>query len=230
MPLRTLVSCYLILLLFWGTGCQQDTQSTDNQRLFSEFFVRYLEPEQQLKAYASFFEGDSIKTAAPKTFLGGVSFQGMGMESRNLLDQAIRYTITSTGDYQPVFEFKYKNDDREEIIHSISMSPIEDFVVAPQVRKSEGMTLTVEGGALAPNESLVLLFNDENNKASSITINGPTQGIKHDIPASNLSGLNPGKCQLYLVKKKSEIAESSDAYTVSSIEFYSNTTDVEIME
>lgn len=230
MLLRTSTLCCLFALFLLGSACKKARTYEDNTRLFSEYFVRYLEAERQIKAYATFFEGDSLPTAVPKAFLGGVSLQGSAMEARNLMDKATRYTITRTGDYTEAFEFKYKDDQRVENSHTISMSPIKNFVVAPQIHKSEGLTLTVEGGELSKEESLVLLFNNENNKASSITITGPSQGIEHRIPADNLNGLNTGKCQLYLVKKKNELFESPDTYTVSSIEFYSNTVEVEVVE
>lgn len=230
MPLRTTALYSFAVLLLLVTACKKSTTKEDNHRLFSEYFVRYLESDRQIKAYATFFEGDSLAKATSKTFLGGVSFQDSPMEARNIMDNAIRYTITQSGDYASSFEFEYKDDQRNENSHSVSMTPIKSFVLPPQIQKSEGLKLTVEGGHLGENESLVLLFNNEANKASSITISGPSQGIEHLIPADNLNGLTSGKCQLYLVKKKNEITESSDSYTVSSIEFYSNTVEVEVVE
>lgn len=221
--------CFCVLLLL-ASGCKQAATYKETNRIFSEYFVRYLESERQIKAYATFFEGDSMATAVPKTFLGGVTFQGSAMEPRNLLDKATRYTITQNGDYSSAFEFKYKNEQREEQHHIITMSPLQNLTIDSLISKSSNLKLRVQGGELSAEESLVLLFNDENNKASSITITGPTQGTEHLIPASNLKGLSTGKCQLYLVKKRGEIKESSDSHTVSAIEFYTNTVEVEVVE
>jgi len=62
------------------------------------------------------------------------------------------------------------------------MAPIEQFFIKDQVSKSKGMTIAVNGGLLSSREKLVLLFSDRNNRAYSITIEGPTTGIEHFIP------------------------------------------------
>ena len=98
------------------------------------------------------------------------------------------------------------------------------------ISKANGMTLIVRGGLLEKDESLVLLFSDTNNRASTVTVNGPSNSIEHFIPPTNLANLTLGSGKLYLVKKKDEVVEEKRSKTISSIEFYSKTIDVEIKE
>ena len=84
------------MIILLTTGCQDAITFKDDPQLIAEYYVRYLESDRQIKAYATFHEGDSLSNALPKTFLGGVSFRGSGMEPRAISNQITRYTITQT--------------------------------------------------------------------------------------------------------------------------------------
>ncbi|MDV7402281.1 hypothetical protein RZS08_63245, partial [Arthrospira platensis SPKY1] len=53
-----------LALLTWGCG-NGPGQAEQGPRIYAELFVRYLQSERELKATATFFEGDSLNTAAP---------------------------------------------------------------------------------------------------------------------------------------------------------------------
>ena len=92
------------------------------------------------------------------------------------------------------------------------------------------MTLVAQGSQLEQGESLVLLFSDQDNQASSITINGPSTSIEHFIPGKNLINLNLGKGQLYLVKKRQKSSIKDNFISVSAIEYYTPAIPVEVIE
>ena len=211
-------------------SCNNIEPSKEDPFLLAEYFVRYLKPQKQVKAYVSFFEGDSLETAHPKTFFGGVTFQGRSMTPKDLASKAVRYTLTGTGEYEKSFQFRYRDDSNEEQIHVVGMTPIEEFLVQGEISKSDGMTLIVQGGLLEKDESLVLLFNDEQNRASTVTVQGPSNSIEHFIPRTNLANLSLGKGKLYLVKKKEEVVEEKRQRILSAIEFYSETIEIEVKE
>ncbi|MCB9040001.1 MAG: hypothetical protein H6557_25550 [Lewinellaceae bacterium] len=215
---------------FFG-GCK-DTQPEESPRhLFAEFFVRYLQAEEELKAHASFFEGDTIQTAVPKSFAGGAAFQGQDMAVRNLPGGTIRYTYEQRSAYADTFRFNFKDDfgQRREI--QVAMVPIDSFAVeGGQASKSAGMALYARGGQLGRGESMVLLFTGEKNKASTIMLTGPSAGEEYRIPAAKVEPLSTGKNTLYLVKKKRAAEEGDSLSTVSDIEFYTYTIDVEVVE
>ena len=219
---------YLFVVVLIFGGCNSYEPSNASPFLLSEYFVRYLQSQKQIKAHASFFEGDSLATVHPKTFFGGVSFQGSGMVPKDLAGKATRYTLTRKGEYEGKFQFRYKNDENEDQAHVIEMSPIEEFLLQGDISKSNGMTLIVRGGLLEKKESLILLFSDDQNRASTVTVQGPSNSIEHFIPPTNLANLSLGTGKLYLVKKKEEIVEKGRQRTISVIEFYSNTIDVEV--
>jgi hypothetical protein len=224
---------YLLFGLLFTLACREEEKPAARPRLFADFFVRYLEEEGQIKAHASFAEGDSLKTALPKTFQGGVAFLGSGMQPRQLSDNSVRYVYnasTSGGSFPGSFPFRFKDDEGKQQEFALRMAPVEDFSINGDISKSKGMNLTVKGELLSADESFVLLFSDEENRASTITIAGPSNSMEHYFPPENLINLRPGKGRLYLVRKKTEIREESNRRVVSNTEFYSRTIDIEVKE
>ena len=212
-------------------GCQRPRQQEEPKHLFAEFFVRYLQAEKELKAHVSFYEGDTVKTAVPKSFAGGATFQGHSMEARNLPGGTIRYIYEQLGTYADTFQFRFKDDFGQNRIIPVAMTPIDSFAVqGGQASRSAGMSLFARGGQLNQGESMVLLFSDEDQKASTIMLTGPSAGEEYRIPAAKVETLSPGKNTLYLVKKK-RTAEKGDSLSVlADIEFYTRSIEVEVVE
>ncbi|MCO6479762.1 MAG: hypothetical protein J5I94_24205 [Phaeodactylibacter sp.] len=213
-------------------ACRDEAPREAPKHLFGEFFVRYLQAERELKAHASFFEGDTIETAVAKAFAGGASFQDTDMEARNLPGGTIRYTFEKAGmEYADTFRFRFRDDfgQRQEIL--AAMAPIDTFTIRDgRASRSAGMHLYARGGKLGRGESMVLLFNDENNKAATIMLTGPSAGEEYRIPAAKVETLSPGKNTLYLVKKKRVVERGDSLSTLADIEFYTNTIEVEVVE
>ena len=211
-------------------SCNQDTALVESTQLFEEYYVRFLQAEKELKAHASFFEGDSIQNAKPKIFFGGVAFQGGGMQMRNLPKGVVRYSSTlEKADFISPFKFRYKNDLGETIIEKIEMQGIDDFFIKGDISQSQGMTLSLNT-ELSDKESLVLLFSDEQNRAASIQIDGPSELLEHVINKEQTQRLQVGKGMLYLVKKQVNYREEKNRQISSTIEFYSKTIEIEVKE
>ena len=216
-------------LMFAGCGGAQPEEAP--RHLFAEFFVRYLQTERELKAHATFFEGDSIQTAIPKAFAGGATFQGVGMNARNLPGGTVRYALEQHDNYADTFRFSFKDDlgIRRDI--PVAMAPIDSFSVRDeQISKSTGMALYARGGRLTKGESMVLFFSDQDNKASTILLTGPSAGEEYRIPAAKVETFAPGNYDLYLVKKKREVVKGDTISTMADIEYYTNTIKVEVVE
>lgn len=222
---------FLILGSMFFFGCRSTQPQEKPNHLFAEFFVRYLQAEQELKAHASFYEGDTIKTAVPKSFAGGATFQGQSMEARNLPGGTIRYIYEQLGSYADTFQFSFKDDFGQSRGIPVAMTPIDSFAVqGGQASRSTGMGLYARGGQLSRGESMVLLFSDENQKASTILLTGPSAGEAYRIPAAKVETLSPGKNTLYLVKKKRTVEKGDSLSILADIEFYTRTIEVEIVE
>lgn len=221
---------YLIITLFLFSSCQPEKTINKSLNLYVDLYIRYLEVEQQLKAQASFLEGSSITNATSKNYLGGVFFQKNKMKARELPGKVTRYTLTKKGTFSDSFRFSYKNDQGMLEEHFLGMSPIEDFFIKDEIKKSQGMTLVINGGLLKKNEQLVFLFTDQNNIAFSHIVQGPSNGIEFTLRPDQMKKLSLGKGQLYIVKSQHNSYTEGKFIVKSTLEFYSKTLDIEVLD
>ncbi len=218
-----------ILLL---NACQSNEKSNpaNAKPLFINYEVRYLEQEKELRGMVYFKEGDSIEVAKPREFTNA-SFQGSAMDLQNLGARGIRYILTRRGDFSDNLNFSYKNDEHQSIQYELSMPKPGDFSVSnQQISKSTGATVSWAGEPLDDTQSLVFMFTDMNNKASSTSIKGPTSASEVFIPAQALANLATGSGQLYLVKKQVRNSQEDNQSIVSLVEYYTAPIDVEVVE
>ena len=226
--MKSLLFSILFLSVLYCSSCKNQQKPTPKVILFEDYFIRYLSPEQQVKAQAIFAEGDSIAHTQPKTFLGGVSFQGSGMSERKISDKLIRFEEARIMDYANSFSFRYQNEEGNYTTHSVNMSPIEDFFLKSSVSKTNGLDIVVKGGILTKQESLVFLFSDNKNIAASIELKGPTNTIEFHLPPAQFSKLNTGTGKLYLVKKQSTLEKKDNRDIHAEIEYYTKDIEIEI--
>ncbi|MCB0680399.1 MAG: hypothetical protein KDC32_05555, partial [Saprospiraceae bacterium] len=92
----------LAILTLWYCN---EPATVQQPLIFGDLYMRFLQETGQIKAEASFFEGDSLSSAQPKELTGGVSFLGSGMESRRIGDRLLRYQYIGNGQFpeKPVF-------------------------------------------------------------------------------------------------------------------------------
>lgn len=197
-------------------------------RLIADYFVRYLADVAELKAQASFYEGQTLQTATPKAMPGGVTFQQSAMEVKSLGGQVLRYSLQRRSTFNPPFAFGYTNDGGEKEAYTLPLNPVESFSFKGPVSRSKGFTLVFQGAPLGKEESLVLLFSDATNQAATITVQGPQAGNELTIPAGELSKLQNGPGTVYLVRKTALIEDSPTRYIIASGEYYTATMKVDL--
>lgn len=225
---------YLLFLSFLSLvmACRQASNSSDNNAatalLQTEFYVRYLETEQQIKAYASFTYGDSLPALQTYNFLKGVQFQGQEMKGNPLPDRSLRYVYNGNGDFaMGGFSFVYEDPSSKQRSILLKIDPILDFSL-PSASISKGLNLTLQSAAFQVNESLVLLFLNEKNQAFSTEIKGPFDTQSMQLATAQLNGISPGKHFLYLVRRQLNKSQENNLLMTSEIEFYTKTIEVKI--
>ncbi len=217
-------------LVVWTVACRNDSSGASSEPLFADFSVRYLEGEKQIRALASFMQGDSLPTARNFAPQGGVSFQGMPMEQREFPKGGVRYTYTSEAEYAPSFLFTFKDAKGNIQQQSLPMSPIRNFSVRGIASREKGITLELDAEPIADDESLLLLFTDEQNRSASILLPGPFPAGSILVPKSYLQGIFPGKNQFYIVRRRTLPNRRIGLDVKSNIEFYSKTISVDIVD
>lgn len=189
-------------LIFYTCQPVSSSKEPTKKKVFARYYVKYSQNDQTYKAEASFLTGDSTVNALA-TEMESVSFQGGIMKQRTQPRNDLSYIAERSGKFSAQLKFKYT--DQSESKHlDLSFNPIHSFLIKDKmVSKSKGLTLVWDGGALEEGESLLLLFSDQTNKAASTTLKGPSRKSEILLPGNFLKDLQPGKGNLFLVRKQS---------------------------
>ncbi|MCR9290219.1 MAG: hypothetical protein NXI23_22840 [Bacteroidetes bacterium] len=203
---------------------------THSETLFANFYIRYLQPEKQVKAEANFLKGDSLKTAKPLLIDGGVAFLSSGMSNRTLPNGAIRYTYENFLDYPSEFTFKFKNPSGDAQKKIVKLDPLSPISAKGSISQSKGGILILEKDTLSNGESLVVLISDAEGHTVSFVVESESGSSEFEIPAKKLAKLSSGKINLYVVRKRvEEVNEPGYSFT-STIEYYSDNHEFELVD
>lgn len=224
------LSLFQFILLLSACQTNEKPNQSNAKPLFVNYEVRYLEQEKELRALATFKEGDSLDVAAPKEF-SNVSFQGSAMDKQVLGEKGFRYILSRKGPYSNNLDFGYKNDDGIPVNYDLSMPEVGEFFIKEgTINKNTGATLVWKGEALDDSQSFVFMFTDKNNKASSISIKGPTNLSEVFLPMEAVAKIATGEVQLYLVKKQILRTQVENQNILSVVEYYTSPIAIEVVE
>lgn len=215
---------FLLGVLLLAAACSSDQQP----KIYGSFFVRYMEQGRHTRAHANFYEGDTLATASPKTWTGGVAFMGSSMDARDLRGSGIRYVAERQMDFMSEYVFRF-NDEKGKMqevkMNAISM---EKAGFKEPVSKKAGLIFTYSGEKLKAGERIVLLLTDEQNQTQTLEFQGPQSS--NDIILSNdmAASVPVGKLQAYAVRTgKTEFQQGRFDYLLES-EYYTKATTVEV--
>lgn len=213
-----------LLLLLGVFACAEDaTSNKQNENLYVDYYIRYLQAEKQLKAEAKFSAGKTYETALPTELDGNVLFQERTLNPIRVQSKTLRYQREFKRKYENKVSFSIKKDNNTEINHEIKFEPINDFSLNNGVINTQkDNTITWQGAKLKKGERLLALITDSKNKASSFEVKGPSMETAINIPAQKLQALAKGKGFVYLVKKQQNLEEKANASIHSQVEFYTD--------
>ncbi|MCB9282793.1 MAG: hypothetical protein H6563_01855 [Lewinellaceae bacterium] len=219
-----MIRLFFALLILISFGCHSKEVVT-GPKIFGSLYVRYLQDGNQLKAEASFFEGDSAHLATPKSILGGVSFQGSGMERRNIQDKLIRYQYETKCDYPGQFTFQVQDDQGQAHQFQLDMLPVTAFSLPDTIQRGKEAMLEILPAPQSDEVEMAILWTDESGKASLLEFPAP---ISKTIPISpaQLARFAPGKYQIYLVKKRKNFINTGVYRNSCEVEFYTGVKEV----
>ena len=220
----------LIILVLGACQINEKANHIKVKPLFINYEVRYLEQEKELRALAFFKEGDSLEVAVSKEF-SNITFQSSGMKKQNLGERGIRYILNRKGPFSDNLDFSYNNNDGVPINYELSMPTVGDFLIKEgNIYKNKGATIVWNGELLDPSQSLVFMFTDKDNKASSTSVKGPTKLSEVFIPSKDLARLTLGDGQLYLVKKQIRKTIVENQTILSVVEYYTSPIDIKVVD
>jgi len=238
----SLYSYLFAIILF--SACQSEPKAevassgvpsiADSEKLYVNYYVRYMADEKKLKAEVSFFSGAKKQKRNPKTF-SEVSLNRVNMR------------LDETSKANPYYKIEQnKAASARANFQFITESGIQekDLVVIPSLasisfgtelsRKKDGL-VRWEGEPLGDKESLILLFTNEQERTTSTVINGPSEKSEIVIPSTKLQKIGLGKNRVYIVRKNRIIENKKSLGGLpreirALTEFYSETIELNIVE
>ncbi len=223
--IRVLFLALSIVLGFSSCNSVDKGQSA----VYGSFFIRYMEEGGWLQSNVSFFEGDTIASARPKIWKGGVSLLGSAMDARRLPGDEIRYITDRQIDFITDYTFRFSDDQAALREVKTNIQPVNPMSIKAPASKSAGLIFEHGGKSLESGESIVILLSDELGQTFTIEVNGPQPGNSIVWNGGQVERIPPGTFQWYAVRKNQK--QFKDGYMDFSIEteYYSKPVSVEIL-
>lgn len=201
-------------LLLW-TACSTSTEPPTTY--LAEFYVRYLVPEQQIKAEATFMAGDTAATVRPLAIEGGVRFNGKIMGRRHVAGKLIRYNYESLGPPLDSIVFEWRHPFRGHALRVRRPMPVIDSFRLSAKETGWQVTLTPP---LQADEQLVVMMLDSLQRATTLKASGPAQAHlvlqAARVPAHGLPK------QYYFVRRRLRVEQLGDCRSTTILEIYSD--------
>lgn len=195
---------------------------------FANFYVRFLQKENQTEATAIFQNGMTQQQAKPLKIKKGVFFHNGNMVERTIPKIGTRYQANYNGSFSETYKFQFQDPLKGKMDHVVEVNPILDFSFEGEVSKSKGATLTWEGSPLNKNETLVFLISDAKNKSRNFELKGRTNASKITVASKHLSQLELGAAKIYLVRKQSKVEQKPNLVILAETEFYTKEKNISI--
>ncbi len=231
-PMKNTFILFVFIFGFIVSGCQSEPTSSannhteGNEKIFGNLYIRYIRPDNQLKAEASFTKGKTKKDSAPFKPENGVLFDGNQLMARKILNNLIKYSTEQIEKYRQHYEFSF-NIDGQEIRIPLKINAIDSIIFLSNAN-SKGMTFRIPGEKFSKNESLVALISDKNDYAISVVIPNINSDNSFNIPPKDLSKLKSGQGHIYLVRKAVNHLQDKGYELNTTTEYYSKSVPVTI--
>jgi len=214
--------CFLLLV---AMACKKQASQASEATYYAEVLVRFLAPENEYKTQISFFKGSSMQHALPVRAKNQVLFQQNPMEARTIEGYTARYEKLQAGPYQADHIFSFVLDDEQQRALTIHMEPLANYTVENYSEggtffKTKGATLLLKDSPLQEAEQLLVLFTDDAGNTFSIQKKGPS-ATRIPLTPLDLADIPAGSYELYLVKKQERIQQQKQLTVLSTIEYYS---------
>lgn len=192
----------------------------------AEYFVRYLEGEQIIKAESRIYAGpDAISVKpVPCEFM---HFRDYEMTPNSKLGDIYQYEAAMPFAAKCSFEFQLTKDKKAET-YAYELPQVPSFSVNDSLGLAKGVALTWAGAPLRQGESINLIFEKKDRSTAEATVTGPTAGNSLVIPLVQVKGISPGLWSVYLVRSsKTELVEEDHSITAEGA-YYTKPIQVEL--
>ncbi len=220
--------CFLGVFIFL-TACQPATKKEKKEpNTYAKFVVQYRQNDRLFIAEASYAIGDSLANAQAAE-MSSVNFQGSPMDLNNSARKSLFYKTERQSNFQNLLKFKTTAPSGKKMTTDFQFEAIESFLVKDQISKEKGLTIVWKGLPLGEEENLLILLSDQDNKAASSTILGPTARAEIQIEGTFFKDLKTGSGNLFLVRKKKGEKTEGQSMIQYDLNYYTIPLKIEIL-
>ncbi len=203
-------------------GCQ----SSPSLQLTS--YIRFIAPEKTIKAELSV---SNFKNPSTPLKIEDAFFNGGAMEKHENKIQGILYVAERNSDFPKdgfSYRFKIGKEEYKAVLNDVAIRNL--LVVDSLANKKSGMVIRWEGTPLQKDETLTVLISDVDDTTAEAKIQGSTPNSEVKIPGAMFSGLKSGNGNVFIVKRRTELSNQGSLSISSTIEFYSETVKIRLVE
>lgn len=205
-------------------GCK--APETPKKQAF-QAYVRYLADVKQVRAEATFTEGDVAPQ--PVEMKGGVSFQGLPMKLRPI--QGITYQTDYSSEFTPTFQFNWSPVASQPPAEYVAgMAPLTGFRFDQEPLSIHSPnTLRWQGNQVEDGEVIVFIWERIGDGLTvKMEVIQNLYGSEIKFPAAKLAELQPGRWKLYLVRKRLRKGDVGGVQVQAITEYYTPTDTLEV--
>ncbi len=211
-------------------GCEEQVGGNSDDGLSVSLLVRYMQGERELKGQALFYATDTSGHTVAEPFPTHVTFMAEPTRARPLPGNSQRYEHTLIRDYPDEVFFTIPDERGKPQRVVLPMPGISDFSFGGTLSLRQGGLLTVQNQPLSADERLVLLLTDSSDVTRTLIVQGPTNQTTIRLEAKLLANLSPGEYTVYIVRKRNWRSTEQGRVINKSVEFYSVTKRLTVVE
>lgn len=219
---------FILLFSFCFSCKSEQKERLKTEKLQINFYLRYLQPDKQVKAAISFSTLDTTKKVIPKK-MEEVLFQEIVLDGQKSQNQYQYQTVQEMA-FVENYSFGYRTNANANQKLDIRICPILDFIIKKgKISKKVGSSIKLEGKELQKNEALLLLISDKNTKTNTIKIQSLSDKLTINISPEQIANLEVGKATVYIVRQQT-IEEKANNFIKGRTEFYTDAKNIEIID
>jgi len=219
--MRFILNLTLGMLLFGACG---NVNTSDDDKLFADYMVRYLSETNQISAKAKYKKikvGVSEEAFFPKQ---GVFFADKAMTLKSMQGLAANYYSYEKRmtKLPKSLDFQFTDHKGQLIKHNINFSPMENIKLKnDNIQIDSGIGFIWEGDTLSIGQELTIIIEQEGMKPIRMNKVGSSPFNSLLLRKEQLKGLKSGKATLSITEKKyRRYSKESEVGGSFVIEFY----------
>lgn len=217
----------LLLVMIAIISCKRKEETT-TYPLNIDFYIRYMSDGNQFNSLCKISYADSLALGESDTTSYNITIGNKDMKQIIAPNGRKHYNLQTQMPFKESYQINIGDPAGVIISQNTYLPYIDSLRPDKTISITKGGSLKWFGKPLTDAESIIVMIVSDDGKSTSFTNNGPSTSNQLIIKAESLTGLKPGKADLYLVRTfNHDITKDLKNYYFRN-EFFSKTYKVEV--